>query len=62
VGLILHKRLGDTVAIDEILVEILANDPTRLAAAMSIVEAALTIQPETSGFVPPPVILDIIRD
>jgi len=28
VGLILHKRLGDTVAIDEILVEILANDPT----------------------------------
>jgi len=62
VGLILHKRLGDTVAIDQILVEILANDPTRLAVAMTVVEAALSIQPETSGFVPPPVILDIIRD
>lgn len=62
VGLVLHKRLGDTVAANEVLVEILANDPARLESAKGMVAAALTIQPEASGFMPPPVILDIIRD
>ncbi|MDD2458807.1 MAG: thymidine phosphorylase, partial [Eubacteriales bacterium] len=62
VGLVLHKRLGDTVAANEVLVDILANDPARLESAKGMVAAALTIQPEASGFMPPPVILDIIRD
>jgi len=62
VGLVLRKRLGDTVTAGEIMVDLLANDPVRLAAATAMVQAALTIESGRAHFSPPPVILDIIRD
>lgn len=62
VGLVLHKRLGDTVSAGETTIEVLANDPARLEAATKMVETALIIQAEPAHFSPPPVILDIIRD
>ncbi len=58
-GLILHKRLGDPIEAGDVLIEVFANDETRLANAAAIAGQALVISGDESQR--NPVILEIIR-
>ena len=62
-GLILRKRLGESVKAGDVLIDVLTSDETKLANAVAIAEKALVIAEIGSGakIQVPPVILEVIR-
>jgi pyrimidine-nucleoside phosphorylase/thymidine phosphorylase len=58
VGVILHKKTGDSIAIGEPLCTLLVNDESRLDEAMTLIRGAYTVSP--SPVVAPPIVIDRI--
>jgi pyrimidine-nucleoside phosphorylase len=58
VGVILHKKVGDRVLVDEPLCTLLVNDESRLPEAAALVLEAYTIVAEPSA--PPPLVVERI--
>jgi pyrimidine-nucleoside phosphorylase/thymidine phosphorylase len=60
VGVIVHKKVGDPVAVDEPLCTLLVNDETRLAEARALIRDAYTFAEEP--VVPEPLIVERIGE
>ena len=58
VGVILHKKVGDSVRVDEPLCTLLVNDESRLEEAASLIRNAYTFTAEPAA--PPPLLVERI--
>ena len=58
VGVILHKKVGDPVTVDEPLCTLLVNDESRLPEAAALILEAYTIAAEPT--VPQPLVVERI--
>ena len=58
VGVILHKKVGDSVRVDEPLCTLLVNDESRLEEANNLIRNAYTFAAEPSA--PPPLLVERI--
>ena len=58
VGVILHKKVGDSVRVDEPLCTLLVNDQSRLAEAADLIQNAYTFAAEPVA--PPPLLVERI--
>jgi pyrimidine-nucleoside phosphorylase len=58
VGVILHKKVGDSVRVDEPLCTLLVNDESRLAEATNLIQNAYTFAAEPVA--PPPLLVERI--
>jgi pyrimidine-nucleoside phosphorylase len=58
VGVILHKKIGDSVGVEEPLCTLLVNDESRLDESLALIRDAYTIAAEPS--VPPTLLVERI--
>lgn len=60
-GIVLHKKIGDTVEKGEPLATVHANDPHKLAVSIHRIQTAIRVRKQPESTAPPPLIYGIVE-